>query len=69
MKEKAKLVKQARERKVHQIGKRLGPEEVKMEEEDLDAGGADKRKNLGGGMAQIVPNNPAARIQPGGKPG
>ena len=69
MKEKAKLVKQARKRKVYQIGKRLGPEEVKMEEDDLGAGGADKRKNLGGGMAQIVPNNPAARIQPGGHPG
>jgi hypothetical protein len=29
MKEKAKLVKQHRERKVHHIGKRLGPEEEK----------------------------------------
>ena len=69
MKRKAKLVKQAHDRKVHRIGKRLGPEEVKMEEDDMSAGGADKRKNLGGGMAQIMPNNPAARIQPGGQPG
>ena len=65
MKEKAKLVKQHRERKVHQVGKRLGPEEEKMEEDILAGGGADKRKNLGGGLAQIVPNNPAGKIQPG----
>ena len=51
MKEKAKLVKQHREQKVHQVGKRLGPEEEKMEEDILAGGGADKRKNLGGGQA------------------
>ena len=68
MKEKAKLVKQHRERKVHQIGKRLGPEEEKMEEDVLANGGADKRKNIGGGQAQVVPNNPAARIQAGANP-
>ena len=68
MKEKAKLVKQHRERKVHQVGKSLRPKEEKMEEDILAGGGADKRKNLGGGLAKIVPSNPAGKIQTGSQP-
>ncbi len=68
MKEKAKLVKQARERKVHQIGKRLGPEEEKMEEDVLAGGGADKRKNLGGGQAQVIQAQAAPKHPFGGNP-
>ena len=39
-----------------------------MEEDVLANGGADKRKNIGGGQAQVVPNNAAARIQAGANP-
>ena len=63
MKEKAKLVKQHRERKVHQIGKRLGPEEAKGDDMEDEVNEAEKKRKLGGGQAQVVPNNPAARIQ------
>ena len=55
MKEKAKLQKQQRNRTVHQVGKRLQPEEEKKDGEDDKNGAQDKRKNLGGGKAQHIP--------------
>jgi hypothetical protein len=55
MKEKAKLQKQQRNRTVHQVGKRLQPEEEKKDGEDDKNGAQDKRKNLGGGKAQQIP--------------
>ena len=54
MKEKAKLVKQQRERKVHQIGKRLHPEEAKGDDMQDDVNEAEKKKKLGNGQAQVI---------------
>jgi hypothetical protein len=54
MKEKAKLVKQQRERKVHQIGKRLHPEEAKGDDMQDDVNEAEKKKKLGSGKAQVI---------------
>ena len=68
MKEKAKLVKQQRERKVHQLGKRLGPEEFKEDVMADDVNRAEKRKNLGGGQAQVVVQQAKPNMMPGGKP-
>jgi hypothetical protein len=47
MKEKAKLVKQQRERTVHQLGKRLQPEEEKGDGMEDVANEAEKKKKLG----------------------
>ena len=68
MKEKAKLVKQHRERKVHQLGKRLGPEEEKMGDDHAGDGAVDKRKNLGGGQAQVIHPQPVPKVNGGGIP-
>ena len=53
MKEKAKLVKQ-----LHQIGKRLHPEEAKSDDMEDEANEAEKKKKkLGNGQAQLTSLN------------
>jgi hypothetical protein len=68
MKEHAKLYKAQKDRTVHQLGKRLGQEEEKGDPMADEGGRAEKRKNLGGGQAQVVPPQPAQNAIPGGKP-
>ena len=54
MKKKAKLVKQQRERTVHQLGKRLQAEEAKGDGMEDEVNEAEKKKKLGDGKAQTM---------------
>ena len=68
MKEHAKLYKAQRQRTVHILSKRLQHEEVKDDELMRDAGGADKKKKLGDGTAQVITNPPQQMMQSSARP-
>ena len=59
MKEHAKLYKAQRQRTVHTLSKRLQHEEVNDDELMRDVGGADKKKKLGDGTAQVITDPPS----------
>ena len=66
MKKHAKLYKVQRERTVHQLGKRLQPEELKDDGMEDDVNEAEKKKKLGYGKAQtmIPQQQPRPQVQP-----
>ena len=68
MKEHAKLYKAQRQRTVHTLSKRLQHEEVKDDELMRDDRGADKKKKLGDGIAQVITNPPQQMMQSSAKP-
>ena len=68
MKEHAKLYKAQRQRTVHTLSKRLQHEEVKDDELMRDVGGADKKKKLGNGTAQVITNPPQQMMQSSARP-
>ena len=68
MKEHAKLYKVQKERTVHQLGKRLQPEEEKDDVMHDDVNQAQKKKRMADGQAQPVIPQQQPMIQPQRKP-
>ena len=68
MKEHAKLYKAQRQRTVHTLSKRLQHEKAKDDELMRDDRGADKKKKLEDGTAQVITNPPQQMMQFSSRP-
>ena len=53
---------------MHTLSKRLQHEEAKDDELMRDVGGADKKKKLGDGTAQVITNPPQQMMQSSARP-
>jgi len=64
MKEKAKLVKEKKERTTFTLSKRLFVEEEKQGEPSYNSQGADKRMRVDDGSARIIPASSQGSTEP-----